>query len=68
MKFFIPKFGQTVEEVTLLQWLVEDGAAVKQGQEILEIETDKTIFFVEAEGAGSLHRWARPGGRDDARC
>ena len=45
-----------MEEVTLLQWLAEDGAAVKKGQEILEIETDKTTFFVEAEGAGTLHR------------
>jgi pyruvate dehydrogenase E2 component (dihydrolipoamide acetyltransferase) len=53
---YIPKFGQTVEEVKLLQWLAEDGAAIKKGQEILEIETDKTTFFVEAEGAGTLHR------------
>ncbi|MGC8779562.1 MAG: E3 binding domain-containing protein, partial [Anaerolineae bacterium] len=56
IEVYIPKFGQTVEEVTLLQWLVEDGAPVKKGQEILEIETDKTTFFVEAEGAGYLHR------------
>ena len=53
---YIPKFGQTVEEVTLLQWLVEDGSPVKKGQELLEIETDKTTFFVEAEGSGTLHR------------
>jgi pyruvate dehydrogenase E2 component (dihydrolipoamide acetyltransferase) len=56
IEVYIPKFGQTVEEVKLLQWLAEDGAAVKKGQEILEIETDKTTFFVEAEGAGTLHR------------
>jgi len=53
---YIPKFGQTVEEVTLLQWLAEDGAEVKKGQELLEIETDKTTFFVEAEAGGTLHR------------
>ncbi len=56
IEVYIPKFGQTVEEVTLLQWLVPDGAFVKKQQEILEIETDKTTFFVEAEGAGYLHR------------
>jgi pyruvate dehydrogenase E2 component (dihydrolipoamide acetyltransferase) len=56
VEVYIPKFGQTVEEVTLLQWLAEDGVAVKKGQEILEIETDKTTFFVEAEGSGTLHR------------
>ncbi len=56
IEVYIPKFGQTVEEVTLLQWLVEDGSPVKKGQELLEIETDKTTFFVEAEGSGTLHR------------
>jgi pyruvate dehydrogenase E2 component (dihydrolipoamide acetyltransferase) len=53
---FIPKYGQTVEEVTIVQWFAEDGAPVKKGQELLEIETDKTTFTVEAEAAGTLHR------------
>ncbi len=56
IEVYIPKFGQTVEEVTLLQWLVPDGAFVKKQQEILEIETDKTNFTVEAEASGYLHR------------
>jgi pyruvate dehydrogenase E2 component (dihydrolipoamide acetyltransferase) len=54
-EFFIPKLGQTVEEVTLVAWLVPDGAQVKQGQEIMEVETDKAIFPVEATGKGTLH-------------
>ncbi len=53
---YIPKYGQTVEEVKIVQWFVEDGATVKKGQEILEIETDKTTFFVESESAGIVHR------------
>ncbi len=52
---YIPKYGQTVEEVKIVQWFVEDGQTVKKGQEILEIETDKTTFFVESEGAGVVH-------------
>jgi pyruvate dehydrogenase E2 component (dihydrolipoamide acetyltransferase) len=56
VEVYIPKLGQTVEEVKILQWLVEDGAQVKKGQELLEIETDKTTFFVEAEGSGTIHR------------
>ena len=55
-EFFIPKLGQTVEEVTLLQWLAEDGAKVEHGQEILEVETDKAAFMVEANASGFLHR------------
>ncbi len=54
-EFFIPKLGQTVEEVTLIKWLVEDGAKVEQMQEILEVETDKAVFPVEAPASGYVH-------------
>ncbi|MBN1310194.1 MAG: 2-oxo acid dehydrogenase subunit E2 [Anaerolineae bacterium] len=52
---FIPKLGQTVEEVTLISWLVEDGDKVSQGQELIEVETDKAIFTVEANAKGTIH-------------
>jgi pyruvate dehydrogenase E2 component (dihydrolipoamide acetyltransferase) len=52
---FIPKLGQTMEEATLIRWLLADGAQVEQGQEILEVETDKAIFTVEATARGTLH-------------
>ena len=54
-EFFIPKLGQTVEEVTLVKWLLPDGAKVTQGQEVMEVETDKAVFPVEANGKGYLH-------------
>ncbi len=54
-EFFIPKLGQTVEEVTIVRWLVEDGARVNQMQEVLEVETDKAVFPVEAPASGYLH-------------
>ncbi|BBB47695.1 2-oxo acid dehydrogenase subunit E2 [Pelolinea submarina] len=54
-ELFIPKLGQTVEEVTLLKWQVQDGDKVKQGQEVLEVETDKAIFNVEAVDDGYIH-------------
>jgi pyruvate dehydrogenase E2 component (dihydrolipoamide acetyltransferase) len=54
-ELFIPKLGQTVEEVTLLNWLVKDGEKVKQGQEVLEVETDKAVFNVEAVDDGYIH-------------
>lgn len=54
-EFFIPKLGQTVEEVTIISWLVEDGARVNQMQAVLEVETDKAVFPVEAPASGYLH-------------
>jgi len=54
-ELFIPKLGQTVEEVTLINWLVKDGDKVEQGQGILEVETDKAIFTVESTADGIIH-------------
>jgi pyruvate dehydrogenase E2 component (dihydrolipoamide acetyltransferase) len=54
-EFFIPKLGQTVEEVTLVKWLVQDGDKVSQGQPVMEVETDKAIFPVEANARGYIH-------------
>jgi pyruvate dehydrogenase E2 component (dihydrolipoamide acetyltransferase) len=53
---FIPKLGQTVEEVTIVGWLAEDGARVEFGTPVLEVETDKAVFPVEANANGYLHR------------
>lgn len=54
-EIFIPKLGQTVEEVTLINWLVKEGDKVEQGQGILEVETDKAIFTVESTADGIIH-------------
>jgi pyruvate dehydrogenase E2 component (dihydrolipoamide acetyltransferase) len=44
-----------MEEATLVHWLVDDGAKVEQGDAILEVETDKALFTVEANARGHLH-------------
>jgi pyruvate/2-oxoglutarate dehydrogenase complex dihydrolipoamide acyltransferase (E2) component len=53
-EIFIPKLGQTVEEVTLVKWLLNSGDRVTPGQAILEVETDKAVFSVEATARGVL--------------
>jgi pyruvate dehydrogenase E2 component (dihydrolipoamide acetyltransferase) len=54
-EFFVPKLGQTVEEVIMVGWLVEDGAKVSQGEAVMEVETDKAVFPVEANAKGFIH-------------
>lgn len=54
-ELFIPKLGQTVEEVTLVDWKVADGVRVSYGDEVLEVETDKAIFPIEANADGYIH-------------
>jgi pyruvate dehydrogenase E2 component (dihydrolipoamide acetyltransferase) len=52
---FVPQLGQTVEEVVLISWLVDDGAKVDFGDPVLEVETDKAVFNVEANAKGYVH-------------
>jgi pyruvate dehydrogenase E2 component (dihydrolipoamide acetyltransferase) len=54
-EFFVPKLGQTVEEVVMVGWLVEDGSKVSQGEAVMEVETDKAVFPVEANAKGYIH-------------
>ncbi len=55
MEFQMPKLGLTMEEGTIVDWLVADGTAVEQGMAVLTIETDKVSSDVEASGSGVLH-------------
>ena len=54
-ELFIPKLGQTVEEVVLINWLVKDGSQVDFGDPVLEVETDKAVFNVDANAKGFVH-------------
>ena len=54
-EFLMPKLGLTMEEGTITEWLVADGADVAAGEPILRIETDKTETDVEAAAPGRLH-------------
>ena len=52
---FVPKLGQTVDEVVLINRLVEEGSKVDFGDPVLEVETDKAIFNVEANAKGYIY-------------
>ena len=51
----MPRLSDTMEEGTIVEWLVEEGASVGAGDELVEIQTDKAIATYEAEEAGVLH-------------
>ncbi|CAN5905949.1 dihydrolipoamide acetyltransferase family protein [soil metagenome] len=50
----MPTLGMDMEEATILHWMVEEGTAVEKGDPVLEIETDKTSFEIEANGDGEI--------------
>ena len=57
----MPRLSDSMEEGTILRWLVEDGAEVTRNQEIVEIETDKATMPYEADFDGALHIVAAEG-------
>jgi pyruvate dehydrogenase E2 component (dihydrolipoamide acetyltransferase) len=57
----MPRLSDSMEEGTILRWLVEDGAEVARGDEIAEIETDKANMTYEADAAGTFQRVAAEG-------
>ena len=50
----VPVIGESITEVTLAQWLVEDGSIVELDQPICEFESDKATLEFPAEAAGKI--------------
>jgi len=50
----MPRLSDSMEEGTILKWLVSEGDEVKRGQEIVEIETDKANMTYESDTDGAL--------------
>ena len=56
-------FGDlTVSEGTLVKWLKAVGDAVKEGDVVAEIETDKAVVEIEAPASGTLSAIDQPVG------
>ena len=56
----VPHMG-LVEEVLLVEWLVEEGAIVAAGDEVVTVETDKVETELVAPASGSIKIIVQPG-------
>jgi pyruvate dehydrogenase E2 component (dihydrolipoyllysine-residue acetyltransferase) len=50
----MPRLSDSMEEGTILKWLVEPGGEVKRGEGLVEIETDKANMTYDADTDGVL--------------
>ena len=50
----IPKIGETVEACQLLEWFVEKGDIVEEGDLLFAVESEKVSFDIEAPASGVL--------------
>jgi pyruvate dehydrogenase E2 component (dihydrolipoamide acetyltransferase) len=58
----IPTLGEVVQEVIIAQWLKAEGDLVRQGEALLEVESEKVTVEVESPAAGTLSRILFPKG------
>lgn len=57
----VPSPGESITEVEIGSWLVEDGAVVEKEQEIAEVESDKATLTISASEAGKVELKAEEG-------
>lgn len=50
----VPSPGESITEVEIGNWLVEDGAVVAKDQEIAEVESDKATLTIVASEGGKI--------------
>ncbi len=66
-QILMPALSPTMEEGTLAKWLVAEGSAIKPGDVIAEIETDKATMEVEAVDEGRLDKILVPAGSENVK-
>jgi 2-oxoglutarate dehydrogenase E2 component (dihydrolipoamide succinyltransferase) len=57
----VPTVGESINEVTLVKWLKEDGAYAERDEVIAELESEKATFEINAEQAGAIKQIAKEG-------
>lgn len=61
-KILMPKLSDTMTEGIILKWLKKEGEKVKQGETLVEIESDKADMELEAYDSGILRKIMIPEG------
>jgi pyruvate/2-oxoglutarate dehydrogenase complex dihydrolipoamide acyltransferase (E2) component len=62
----LPKWGLTMEEGSVSEWLVSVGERVEAGQALANVETEKVTTALESPVAGVVQRIEVPEGEDVA--
>src|SRR5438093_10490041 len=52
----VPALGESIVDAAIARWLKSEGDAVKQGEALVELETDKVNVEVSAEQSGVLQK------------
>jgi pyruvate dehydrogenase E2 component (dihydrolipoamide acetyltransferase) len=53
-EFKFPDIGEGIHEGVITKWLVEEGAAIKEGESVAEVETDKVTTEIPSPKSGTV--------------
>jgi 2-oxoglutarate dehydrogenase E2 component (dihydrolipoamide succinyltransferase) len=59
MDIIIPELGESITEGTISSWMKKVGDAVKNGDLLLELETDKVNLEISAQSDGVLDAYKK---------
>jgi dihydrolipoamide dehydrogenase len=59
-EFTLPVLSDRTEEGVVVAWFKREGAEVKQGEVLLEVQMEKVSYEVEAPVAGRLYKILAP--------
>ena len=54
MDFKFPDVGEGIHEGEIVKWLVGDGDSVKENQNIVQVETDKSVVDLPSPASGTV--------------
>lgn len=54
MELVLPELGEGIEKATIACWLHKEGDVVSEGEDVVELVTDKASFNVVSEIAGTM--------------
>jgi pyruvate/2-oxoglutarate dehydrogenase complex dihydrolipoamide acyltransferase (E2) component len=54
VEVIMPKIGMYEDDVTLIEWLVDDGSRVDVGEPLFVMETEKVATEIECEDEGII--------------
>ncbi len=54
VKVYLPELGEGIEKATISYWYFQDGQEVKEGEDLVELATDKATFNVVSPATGIL--------------
>lgn len=62
IKLTLPQLGEGIEEAMVSVWHLSEGDKVNEGDDIVELATDKATFNVPSPATGTIKKILRPAG------